>query len=90
MAAQLNSAMVNVHLYDPGTIATSAFPSSEAGPFVAVRLEPVAALLVHDVAVLDALAVQVAAAREALAAMLTGQDPLPDTGAGGELVGVSR
>ena len=33
----------------------------------------------NDLAVLDALAVQVAAAREALAAMLPEQDPLPDT-----------
>lgn len=78
MAVQGNSATVNVHLDDPALITTRAFPMCEAGPFVSIRLEPVAALLVSDLAVLDALAIQVAAAREALAAMLPEQAPLPD------------
>lgn len=73
MAAQANAASMNVHLHDPAAITTSAFPASEAGPFVSVRLEPVAALLVSDPAVLDALAVQVSAARDVLAAMLPGR-----------------
>lgn len=77
MASQANAVTVNVHLHDPAAITTSAFPRCEAGPFVSLRLEPVTALLVSDLAVLDALAVQVAAAREALAAMLPGQAPLP-------------
>ena len=72
------SARTNVHLLDPSAITTGAYPDCEAGPFVDLRLGRVASLLVHEVAVLDALAVQVAAAREALAAMLAGQDPLPD------------
>lgn len=70
-----NSGMTSVHVSDPASVTVSTFPRSEAGPFVSVRVEPVAALLVADLAVLDALASKVALARDALAAMLTGQDP---------------
>ena len=76
---EVNVAMVSLHLHDPSGVAVRAFPVSQAGPFVSVQLEPVAALLVHDVAVLDAVAAQIATARAALLRMLAGQDPFPDT-----------
>ena len=75
-----NSARVNVHLTDPAAVLVNEFPDSAAGPFVSVDLEPVASLLVHDLAPLDALIAQATAARNALTAMLTGQDPLPGAG----------
>lgn len=81
MATSATSAITSVHLNDPDSITMTAFPRCEAGPFVAVRLEPVAVLIVHDLVVLDALAVQIGAAREALAALLAGQDQLSEANA---------
>ena len=68
----------NVHLNEAASITFTAFPVCESGPFVSVDLGGVAALLVHDLAVLDALAVQVAAAREALADLLDMPDLPPE------------
>ena len=76
-----NSARVNVHLTDPAAVVVSEFPDSAAGPFVSVDLEPVASLLVHDLAPLDALIAQARAARDSLAGMLAGQNPLPEADA---------
>lgn len=77
MAGGVTSAATSVHLNDGASIGMSAFPECDAGPFVSVRLGEVASLLVHDLAVLDALSARVVEARNALEEMLAGQDPLP-------------
>ena len=78
MAGGVTWATTSVHLHDAASIRMSAFPDCESGPFVSVRLGEVASLLMHDVDVLDVLAARVVEARDALAVMLAGQDPLPE------------
>lgn len=78
MADSKTSAQTNVHLHDAASITMTEYATCEAGPFVSVQLGQVASLLVHEVSVLDALAVQVVAARDALADMLAGQDLPPE------------
>lgn len=77
MVVGANRAMTSVHVDDPDSIRMTAFPVCEAGPFVAVRIEPAAALLVSEVAVLDALLERVGEARQVLIEMLAERAAVP-------------